>query len=66
MSNTPIIRLAAWLWADGSCYHDREDKDFKEALKYFYEQHRSTRLPNWTRNWIARAQRAYVYMKEDG
>jgi hypothetical protein len=65
MSESPIIRLAAWLWADASSYHNKDDKDFNEALTYFYEQYRSTRIPNWTDRWVKRAQEAHEYMRRE-
>lgn len=65
MSETPIIRLAAWLYAQSACHLPVEDPMFKDELSYFYEQNRSCKYPNWTMSWIGMAKEAYFYMKEE-
>lgn len=66
MSETPIIRLAAWLYATSVCFLSKKDPMFLSELEYFYKEHRSTKLPNWTADFIKRAAEAHEYMKEEG
>ena len=64
MSDSPIIRLAAWLWAS-TCNLPDSDQMFQDELTYFYKEHRSCKLPNWTVSWIEKAQRAHEYIREE-
>ena len=65
MSESPIIRLAAWMYAHANCGLPIDDDQFKSELEYFYKEHRSSRSPNWTNAWVESADEAYAYMKEE-
>ena len=66
MSETPIIRLAAILYARSMWPNvPNTEPMFQDELHYFYQQHRSARLQNWTASFIRRANEAHAYMKEE-
>ena len=66
MTETPIIRLAAWIYADEHCGLPLKDPQHQSELEHFYKEHRKPNTDNWTRDYINRAVEAHAYMKEDG
>lgn len=65
MSESPIVRLAAWLYARSISPPARSRMVLQAELEHFYLEYRSIKINKWTDAWVKDAQEAREYMREE-